>query len=69
LAAGQAMALARLVQQIGGRLNLGEGQVTAALGHLLWYGELRTDWGQLLFDEGTIMPGVWVWIEPGRQTR
>lgn len=69
LAAGQAMALARLVQQIGGRLNLSEGQVTAALGHLLWYGDLRTDWGQLLFDEGTIMPGVWVEIEPGRQTR
>lgn len=69
LAAGQTMALAQLVQQIGGQLHLNEGQVTAALGHLLWYGELLTDWGQLLFDEGAILPEVCVWIEPGRQTR
>ncbi len=65
----QMMALDRLVQQIGPELNLSQGQVTAALCHLLWSGDLLADFEQLLFDEGAIIPGVCVWIEPGRAAR
>lgn len=66
LGSGQRMALERLVQQMGSDLNLAQGQVTAALGHLLWSGELLTDFNQLLFDEGAINPDITVWLEAGR---
>jgi hypothetical protein len=66
---GQMIALDRLVQQIGSGLNLSLGQVTAALGHMLWHGDLLADFEQLLFDEGAIISGVCVWIEPGRSAR
>jgi len=69
LALGQMMALDRLVHQIGQELNLPEGQITAALCHLLWHGSLLTDFEQLLFDDGAIIPGVSVWIEQRRQPR
>lgn len=69
LAAGQAIALEQLVQQIRHRLNLPVGQVTAGLCHLLWHGDLLTDLNRLLFDEGAIIPGAWVRMKPGRQTR
>ena len=65
----QMIALDRLVQQIRSGLNLPQGQITAALGHMLWYGDLLADLEQLLFDEGAIIPGVCVWIEPGRSAR
>jgi hypothetical protein len=55
------VALAGLVQHLGRRLYLTEGVVMAALGHLLWHGELLTDFNRLLFDEGTIVTGVQVW--------
>ena len=69
LASGQKMALDRLVQQMGSDLNLSPGQVTAALCHLLWSGELLADFDQLLFDDGAINPGIPVWLEPGRLAR
>lgn len=66
---GQAIAFDQLVKQVGQMLDLPEGQVTAALCHLLWHGGLVTDFEQLLFDEGAIIPGVCVWMDPGRQMR
>jgi hypothetical protein len=66
LGVGQAVALGTLVEQIGHDLNLPQGQVTAALCHLLWHGELMTDLEQLLFDRGAIVPGVRVWIDRRR---
>lgn len=52
-----------LVQQLEQALNAPEAQVTAALCHLLWHGELGTNLNQLLFDQGTILPGVCIWLE------
>lgn len=65
LASNQPVALEVLVKQVKQVLNLPEGQVTAALCHLLWYGELMTDLNQLLFDQGAIVPGVCIWLEGG----
>lgn len=62
LASGQAVAFRVLVRQLGQLLNLPEGRVTATLCYLLWHGELQTDLGRLLFDQGAIEPGVQVWI-------
>jgi hypothetical protein len=56
------VALAVLAHQLGGRLSLSEGLVTAALCHLIWHGQLLTDFNQLLFDQGAIVPGVQVWL-------
>ena len=52
-----------LVKQLEQALNAPEGQITAALCHLLWHGELGTDLNQLLFDQGAIVPGVCIWLE------
>lgn len=52
---------AGLIQHLGRQLHLTEGVVTAALCHLLWHGELLTDFNQLLFDAGAIVTGVQVW--------
>ncbi len=59
----QSMVLEVLVKQVKQALNLSEGQVMAALCHLLWYGELTTDLNQLLFDQGAIVPSVCIWLE------
>lgn len=49
LGAGQPVVLAWLVNQVGQELGLPEPSVVAALGHLLWHGQLKTDLGQLIF--------------------
>lgn len=64
LAPDQPVVFGRLVSQLGQTLNLSEGQVTATLCHLLWYGELKTDLEQLLFDQGAIVPSARVWLAP-----
>ncbi len=56
------VAFRMLVKRVSRTLNLAEGQVTGALCYLLWHGQLMTDLGQLLFDQGSIVPGVQVWI-------
>lgn len=62
LAAGQGIALGHLVRQLGQQLNLPESVVTGSLCYLLWHGELQTDLGRLLFDQGTVEPGIQVWL-------
>jgi len=52
-----------LVKQLEQALNAAEGQITAALCHLLWHGVLGTDLNRLLFDQGAIVPGVCIWLE------
>lgn len=61
LVSNRPVGFAGLIQQLGQQLNLTEGVVTAALCHLLWHGELLTDFNQLMFDEGGIVTGVQVW--------
>ncbi len=56
------VAFGMLVEQVSETLNLAKGEVTGALCHLLWHGQLMTDLNQLLFDQGRILPGVQVWI-------
>jgi len=63
LASHQPQTLAVVVNQVKQSLNLAEGQVTAALGHLLWSGQLGADLNQLLFDQGTLVPGVQIWLD------
>jgi hypothetical protein len=62
LAPGQKAAFDQLVKRIGQTLDLPQGQVTAALCHLLWHGKLVTDLTRLLFDQGAIVAGTQVWV-------
>jgi hypothetical protein len=62
LASNQPVAFEVLVKQGEHALNLAEAQVTAALCHLLWHGKLMTDLNRLLFDQGALVPGVWIWL-------
>ncbi len=57
---GQAMALRRLVEQLAAELGLAEPNVTAALVHMLWHGQLSADLNQLIFapDLGRLAPAV-----------
>jgi hypothetical protein len=63
LASNRPVAFEVLVKQVEQALKAPDGQVTAALGHMLWHGELMTDLNQLLFDQGTIVPGGCIWLE------
>lgn len=65
LGAGQPVVLAWLVKQVAQELGLPEPRVVAALGHLLWHGQLKTDLDQLIFGStrtGLIL-NVPVWQE------
>ena len=64
LSAGKPLEMQELVGQIKQALNLPEGRITAGLCHLLWHSELATDFNQLLFDQGAIVPDVRVWLTP-----
>jgi hypothetical protein len=56
----QAVALRSLVRQLAAELQLPEPDVTAALGHMLWHGQLSTDLNRLIFvpDLGRSAPDV-----------
>jgi hypothetical protein len=62
LGSNQPVTLTVLVKQIGQVVGLPARQVTAALCHLLWHGVLMTNLEQLLFDQGSIVQDVWVWM-------
>lgn len=49
LGSGQPVVMVWLVKQVAQELSLPEPRVVAALGHLLWHGQLKTDLGQLIF--------------------
>jgi len=51
-----------LVDQVEQKLALPEQQITGTICHLLWSGRLQTNLEQLLFDQGTILPGIPVWL-------
>ena len=65
LSAGRSVALAVLIRQVVQQLVWPEPRVLAAVGHLLWHGDLKTDLNQLIFGPSLtgIMPGVVVWQE------
>ena len=49
LGEGQPVVLALLIKQVAQELCLPEPRVVAALGHLLWHGQLKIDLNQLIF--------------------
>lgn len=51
-----------LVKSIVSELNLIPATVNAALFHMLWKGELETDWQKLLFIEGRTARNAQIWI-------
>jgi hypothetical protein len=52
-----------LVTQIAHELGLPQPSVVAALGHMLWHGQVSTDLGRLIFTDNGIAPDVL--IRPG----
>jgi hypothetical protein len=60
LGQGQAVALRSLVRQLAIDLELPEPNVTAALAHMLWHGQLSVDLNRLIFapDQGRPAPDV-----------
>jgi hypothetical protein len=51
-------------------LDLSEPRVVAAIGHLLWHGQLKTDLNHLMFGPTYtgLMPGILVWQEVSDDT-
>jgi hypothetical protein len=58
-------ALPHLVTQIAHELGLPQPSVVAALGHMLWHGQVSTDLGRLIFTDNGIAPDVL--IRPGQE--
>ncbi|GIK40482.1 MAG: hypothetical protein BroJett011_43150 [Chloroflexota bacterium] len=69
LGQGQAIDLSTLVGQMAAKVGLPEPHVLAALGHLLWHGQLCTDLDRLIFepDRGRSAPSVRVWLAAALQ--
>lgn len=65
LRSGEPVALSALTRQVAQELDLPEPRVTAAIGHLLWHGQLRTDLNRLMFGPTYtgLMSGILVWQE------
>ncbi len=65
LGSGEAVALSILTGQVAQKLELSEPRVVAAIGHLLWHGQLKTDLNHLMFGPTYtgLMPGILVWQE------
>ncbi len=65
LGSGEAVALSVLIEQVAQELDLPEPGVVAAIGHMLWHGQLKTDLNHLMFGPtySGLMPGIFVWQE------
>lgn len=65
LRSGQAVALSVLTGQVAQEVDLPEPRVVAAMAHLLWHGQLKTDLQHLMFGPTYtgLMPGIFVWQE------
>jgi hypothetical protein len=65
LGSGEVVALSALVGQVVQEVDLPEPRVVAAIGHLLWHGQLKTDLNRLMFGPTYtgLMPGILVWQE------
>lgn len=65
LRSGEAAVLSVLTGQIAQEVDLPEPKVVAAIGHLLWHGQLKTDLQHLMFGPTPtgLMPGIFVWQE------
>jgi hypothetical protein len=65
LGSGEVVALSVLIGQVVQELDLPEPRVVAAIGHLLWHGQLKTDLNHLMFGPTYtgLMPGILVWQE------
>jgi hypothetical protein len=70
LGLGEAVALSVLTGQVALELDLPEPRVVAAIGHLLWHGQLKTDLNHLMFGPTYtgLMPGILVWQEVSDDT-
>ncbi|MGD9146671.1 MAG: TnsA endonuclease N-terminal domain-containing protein [Anaerolineae bacterium] len=58
-------ALLHLVTQVAHELGLPQPSVVAALGHMLWHGQVNTDLNRLIFTDNGIAPDVL--IRPGQE--
>ena len=58
-------ALPHLVTQVAHELGLPQPSVVAALGHMLWHGQVKTDLDRLIFTDNGIAPDVL--IRPGQE--
>jgi hypothetical protein len=65
LGQGDPVAMPVLVTQIAHELSLPQPGVVAALGHMLWHGQVSTDLGRLIFTDNGIAPDVL--IRPGQE--
>jgi hypothetical protein len=61
------VSLAGLVTQIAQEQRLPSAHVVSALGHLLWHGELMTDWQTALFGDAALTPEALVWLAPKKE--
>lgn len=62
LGGGQPVSFAKLVRQVGQKLQLTEAAVTGTVCYLLWHGEVQTDLNRLIFDQGVIEAGIQLWL-------
>ena len=60
---GQQLRLRAIANQIADAHSLTLSHVIDALCHLLWQGQLNTDWSKLIFIDGAIAPKALVWLE------